>query len=158
MRRWTESNSLIFESDDGFKISINPENYTHVLWTPTGYLIGFWRFSYIHEHITDPCEYRCYLLYICERQINIVGDRLTHAARTALDKMVCTRDYSSGKYYDLDRLPDPHCTVDLKENYNKCGNCHHLIFKDHKHNEGLCNLTRLHRCFSDLCVHDEDIM
>lgn len=45
-----------------------------------------------------------------------------------------------------------------EENYHKCGNCHHLIFKDYKHNEGLCNLTRLHRCFYDLCVHDEDIM
>ena len=155
MRRWTESNSLIFESDDGFKISINPEQYTHELWTPTGYLIGFWRFSYIHEHITDPCEYRCYLLYICERQINIVGDRLTHAAKTALDKMVCTRDYSSGQYYDLDRLDDPECIVKPKD--NTCGACHHLIFKDHRHREGLCNLYRLHRCFDDRCKYEEEM-
>ena len=46
----------------------------------------------------------------------------------------------------------------LEENYNKCGNCHHLIFKDYHHNQGLCNLTRLYRCFTDRCVHDEDIM
>lgn len=155
MRRWSEFTSLIFESDDGFKISINPENYTHELWTPTGYLIGFWRFSYIHEHSSDRYEYRCYLLYICERQINLVGDRLTHAAMTALDKMVCTRDYSSGKYYDLDRLSDPECNVKFKD--YTCGQCHHLIFRDYKHNEGLCDLTRLHRCFYDPCVHEEEM-
>ena len=40
---------------------------------------------------------------------------------------------------------------------NKCGNCHHLLFRDYRHNEGLCNLTRLHRCFSDKCVHEEEM-
>ena len=155
MRKWTEFTSLIFESDDGFKISINPENYTHELWTPTGYLIGFWRFSYIHEHSNDRYEYRCYLLYICERQINLVGDRLTHAARTAIDKMVCTRDYSSGKYYDLDKMPNDECIIKFKE--NTCGACHHLIFKDYRHREGLCNLYRLHRCFDDRCKYEEEM-
>ena len=48
--------------------------------------------------------------------------------------------------------------IQLPKNYNKCGNCYHLIFRDYKHNEGLCNLTRLHKCFTDRCVHDEDIM
>lgn len=33
-----------------------------------------------------------------------------------------------------------------------------LPVDDYYHNQGLCNLTRLYRCFTDLCVHDEDIM
>lgn len=61
-------------------------------------------------------------------------------------------------YYHLDNMPDNKCIVKFKEDYKKCGNCRHLIFKDFKHQEGLCDLTRLHRCFYDLCVHDEDIM
>ena len=143
MRRWTESNSLIFESDDGFKISINPENYTHELWTPTGYLIGFWRFSYIHEHSSNSYEYRCYLLYICEHQIDIVGDTVTHAARTALDKIVCTCNYSNKpKYKDL--------------HINSCGKCRHLISKNYHRMQGFCDLVRINRNFEDRCVYEED--
>lgn len=44
------------------------------------------------------------------------------------------------------------------ENFNKCGNCKNLICKDVIHHEGICKLTRLYRRFTDLCVHDEDIM
>ena len=62
-----------------------------------------------------------------------------------------------GKYYQLDQLPDSEYTVKLKDNPLKCGNCHHLIFRDYKHNEGLCNITRLHRCFTDKCVHEEEM-
>ena len=61
------------------------------------------------------------------------------------------------EYYHISDMPDPECIVKPKD-YCKCGNCHHLIFKDYEHHEGLCNLTRLHRRFEDLCVHDEDIM
>lgn len=60
-------------------------------------------------------------------------------------------------YYQLDQLPDPECTVKFKDNPHKCGNCKYLIFKDHRHNEGLCRITRLHRCYTDLCVHEEEM-
>lgn len=59
------------------------------------------------------------------------------------------------KYYHLDQLSDSECTVKFKENI--CGTCHHLIFKDFRHREGLCNLCRLHRCFDDPCVHEEEM-
>lgn len=61
------------------------------------------------------------------------------------------------EYYQLDSLPDPECNVKFKYNPHKCGNCRHLIFKDYKHNEGLCRLTRLNRCFTDICVHEEEM-
>lgn len=60
-----------------------------------------------------------------------------------------------GEYYNLNQLQDPECNVKFKE--NTCGACHHLIFKDYRHREGLCNLCRLHRCFDDLCVHEEEM-
>lgn len=61
-------------------------------------------------------------------------------------------------YYHLDKMPDPECTVKFKYedlHINSCGKCRHLIFKDYKHNEGFCDLTRLQRCFSDTCVYEE---
>ena len=36
-----------------------------------------------------------------------------------------------------------------------CGKCYHLIFKDYRHHEGLCNLVRLHRNFEDICVNED---
>ena len=60
-------------------------------------------------------------------------------------------------YYHIDQLPDPECTVNIKDNPHKCGNCKYLIFKDHRHNEGLCRITRLNRRYTDLCVHEEEM-
>ena len=37
---------------------------------------------------------------------------------------------------------------DKRDNY-------HLIFRDYRNNEGLCNLTRLYRRFSDTCVNED---
>lgn len=59
------------------------------------------------------------------------------------------------EYYHLDNMPDPECIVKPKD--NTCGACHHLIFKDHMHREGLCNLYRLHRCFDDRCQYEEEM-
>lgn len=58
-------------------------------------------------------------------------------------------------WYDLDSLGDPECIVKFKD--YTCGQCHHLIFKDYRHREGLCNLCRLYRCFDDPCVHEEEM-
>lgn len=38
-----------------------------------------------------------------------------------------------------------------------CGNCNLLIFKDYKHQEGMCKLVRIHRNFEDPCIHQEEI-
>lgn len=59
------------------------------------------------------------------------------------------------EYYHLNDMSNGECIVKFKE--NTCGACHHLIFRDYRHNEGLCNLTRLHRCFYDPCVHEEEM-
>ena len=63
------------------------------------------------------------------------------------------------KYYQLDQLPDPDTeyTVKFKDNPHKCGKCRYLIFKDYKHNSGTCTITRLERCFTDICVHEEEM-
>lgn len=68
--------------------------------------------------------------------------------------------YEEGKndYYHLDNMPDPECTVKLKDNPHKCGNCKYLIFKDYKHNSGTCTINRLERSFTDICTHEEDKM
>ena len=60
---------------------------------------------------------------------------------------------------EIDRFYIPMLMKDdnpVKVKEDTCGACHHLIFKDHRHREGLCNLCRLHRCFDDRCVHEEE--
>ena len=36
-----------------------------------------------------------------------------------------------------------------------CGKCHHLIFRDYRHHEGLCNLIRIHRNFENVCINED---
>lgn len=38
-----------------------------------------------------------------------------------------------------------------------CGNCRRLIFKDYKHHQGICRLTRLPRDFESHCDHEEEM-
>lgn len=64
---------------------------------------------------------------------------------------------SMDKYYDMNQLHTDECIVKVKDNPHKCGNCKYLIFKDHRHNEGLCRITRLQRRCSDICVHEEEM-
>lgn len=86
---------------------------------------------------TAWCEHCC--------SVNDWEDYIDNAPTITPDK---------AEYYHLDNMPDDKCIVKFKE--GTCGACHHLIFRDYRHNEGLCNLTRLHRCFYDKCVHEEE--
>jgi hypothetical protein len=61
------------------------------------------------------------------------------------------------EYYQLSQLPDPDCIVKFNADYFKCGNCHHLIFKDYDHKDGTCRVTRLHRNFNSPCVYEEEM-
>ena len=59
-------------------------------------------------------------------------------------------------YYKLDQLPDPECTVKIKDNARICGNCSHLILKDYHHQDGTCRILRIHRDFKSPCIHEEE--
>ena len=61
-------------------------------------------------------------------------------------------------YYSLEDLPKEEVTVEFKDNPHKCGNCKYLIFKDYDHKDGTCRVTRVHRRFNDLCVHEDEIL
>lgn len=60
-------------------------------------------------------------------------------------------------YYHIADMSDPECIVKIKENYHKCGDCKYLIFKDYRYNSGTCRICRLHRMFTDRCVHEEEM-
>lgn len=55
-----------------------------------------------------------------------------------------------------DLLVKCHRVIEMRANNSRiCGNCCHLIFKDYKHHDGECRLTRLHRNFEDICVNED---
>lgn len=58
-----------------------------------------------------------------------------NALEDVLNKSVCTRDYS----------------------VKHCMNCKHLIFKQYDNRRGYCRILRMHRRFSDPCVHEEEM-
>lgn len=78
---------------------------------------------------------------------------LTHKEAIEEIRSIVNKDY-----YSLDDLPKEEVKVELKDNPHKCGKCRYLIFKDYKHNSGTCTINRLERCFTDICVHEEDKM
>lgn len=83
---------------------------------------------------------------------SIVTGNTTHAEKITKEDIANNSD--SKDYYSLEQdLPDIDLTVEFKDNPHKCGNCKYLIFKDHEHKDGTCRVTRLHRRFTDLCVH-----
>ena len=55
----------------------------------------------------------------------------------------------------IDRYNFEKRIVKVKE--NKCGACHHLIFKDYKHGEGFCDKLRISRRFNYPCIHEEEM-
>ena len=157
MRYWYDSDNLSWTSNDGYKIWLDSDITGYKLFSPDSFCLGVWFCDDLREQIGDlDIKLYEYMFYKAERFLTVIGIKI----EDALNKAVCTRDYSSGNYYDLDKMPDPECTVKFKYEdlpINSCGQCHHLIFRDYRHNEGLCNLTRLHRCFYDRCVHEEEM-
>ena len=152
MRYWYDSDNLSWTSNDGYEIWLDSDIKGYKLFSPDGFCLGVWFCDDLREQIGDlNIKLYEYMFYKAERFLTVIGIKIEEA----LNKAVCTRDYSSGQYYDLDRLSDPECIVKFKE--YTCGACHHLIFKDYRHREGLCNLCRLHRCFDDPCVHEEEM-
>ena len=83
---------------------------------------------------------------VCRLSIKEIHQIINNAPTITPDK---------AEYYHLDNMPNDECIIKFKE--NTCGACHHLIFKDFRHREGLCNLCRLHRCFDDRCKYEEEM-
>lgn len=135
MRYWYDSDNLSWTSNDGYQIWLDDNIYGYKLYNHKGFCIRVWLCDDLRKQIGDlDIKLYEYVFYKAERFITL-----------------------SDGYYHLDQLPDSDCIVKFNEDYFKCGNCHHLIFRDYKHNEGLCNITRLYRCFSDRCVHEEEM-
>lgn len=76
---------------------------------------------------------------------------LTH--KEAIEEI---RSIVNKEYYSIEDLPKEEVKVELKDNPHKCGKCRYLIFKNYKYNSGTCRICRLHRSFTDICVHEED--
>lgn len=46
--------------------------------------------------------------------------------------------------------------TDSSDDYHKCGNCKYLINKDYRYNSGTCEICRIFRRFTDICIHEEE--
>lgn len=150
MRYWYDSDNLSWTSNDGYEIWLDSDIKGYKLFSPDGFCLGVWFCDDLRKQIGDlDIKLYEYMFYKAERFLTVIGIKIEEA----LDKTVGTLTY-----YDLDQLPDPDTeyTIKFKSDLT-CGNCNHLIFKDFRHREGLCNLCRLHRCFEDPCVHEEEM-
>lgn len=153
MRYWYDSDNLTWTSNDGYMIQLNSDNKCYDLYSPDGLYLARCLFDDLRNQIGDlDIKMYEYMFYKAERFITVIEESIIKA----LNKAVCTRDYSPRKYYTLDDLPDPDCTVKFKDNVSTCGNCKHLIFKRYDEKRGYCRLVRIHRNFSDPCIHEEE--
>lgn len=149
MRYWYNSDNLSWTSNDGYEIWLDSDIKGYKLFSPDGFCLGVWFCDDLRKQLGDlDIKLYTYMFYKAERFLTVIGIKIEEA----LDKTV-----GNLTYYDLDQLPDSECTVVIKDNPHKCCNCKYLVFKDHRHNEGLCKITRLHRCFTDICVHEEEM-
>ena len=140
MRKWKYSANphSAFMSDDKYFARWSKRNDMYTLFEPVkGDVICNVDRKVLVRYCQDN-DLNCYtyLLYLFERYI----DRYNRKNKD---------------YYHLNQLPNDECTVKIKD--YTCGQCHHLIFKDYRHREGLCNLYRLHRCFDDHCKYEEEM-
>ena len=83
-------------------------------------------------------------------------DNTSHEVK--ITKEDISKNTDSKDYYSLERdLPDIDLTVEFKDNPHRCGNCSYLILKDYDHQDGTCRITRQHRRFTDICLHEEEM-
>ena len=136
MRYWYDSDNLSWTSNDGYEIwLVSNDNPAFYLYDSVGYCLGIWECDYLRKQIGDlDIKLYEYMFYKAERFLTVIGIKIEEA----LNKAVCTRDYS------------------VKHRMN-CGNCSHLILKDYEHQDGTCRVTRQHRRFTDICVHEEEM-
>ena len=126
----------------------------------------------IHMTIAIDKKKNCYLLFIWDTTPGIrTIDKTTFIpdipiykydlssilifAHDFLDKFIIDR-YKD--YYHVDNLSDTECIVNLKYNPHKCGNCKYLINKDYRYNSGTCQINRIFRRFTDICIHEEEML
>lgn len=149
MRYWYDSDNLSWTSNDGYEIWLDSDIKGYKLFSPNGFLLGVWFCEDLRKQIGDlDIKLYEYMFYKAERFLTGIGIKIEEA----LDKTVGTLTY-----YDLDQLPDSECTVKLKVNPHKCGNCKYLIFKDYRHGDGTCCITHRFKSFYDRCDHEEEM-
>lgn len=91
MRYWYDSDNLSWTSDDGFEIWLDSDIKGYKLFSPDGFLLGVWFCDELRKQIKglDIKLYQ-YMFYKAERFITVIEIKINEA----LDKAVCTRDYS----------------------------------------------------------------
>ena len=130
MRYWYDSDNLSWTSNDGYEIWLDSDIRGYKLFSPDGLCLGVWFCDDLRKQIGDlDIKLYTYMFYKAERFITVMDNTL----EKALNKVVCTRDYSP----------------------KRCMNCKHLIFKDYSHNEGTCRFTHRIKSFYDYCDHKE---
>lgn len=162
MRYWYNSDNLSWTSNDGYVIQLNQDIKGYKLFSPNGFLLGIWYCDDLRKQIGDlDIKLYEYMFYKAERFLTVIGIKIEESM-------------SELRYYDLNDLQDTECTVKFKErkkqilnsiygicasrdNTRTCGNCKHLIFKRYDEKRGYCRLVRIHRNFSDPCVHEEEM-
>ena len=129
MRYWYDSDNLSWTSNDGYEIWLDSDIKGYKLFSPDGFCLGVWFCDDLREQIGDlDIKLYEYMFYKAERFLTVIGIKIEEA----LNKAVCTRDYS----------------------VKHCGKCIHLIFKNYKRMSGTCSITGLEHYFEDRCDHD----
>lgn len=126
MRYWYDSDNLSWTSNDGYKIWLDSDIPGYKLYNPEGFCIRVWLCEDLRKEIGDlDIKLYEYVFYKAERFLTLIDS----AIERALNKAVCTRDYS----------------------VKHCMNCKHLLFKDYRHNDGTCGYTHRIKSFYDCC-------
>ena len=97
------------------------------------------------------CKY-CGALLSETNTVFVHISRYDHKGRSSNQHWICC------KCWDNTRIPVPSIEKDkLPEQYNKCGNCTHLILKNYKSETGTCFYTHRIKSFWDRCEHEEEM-
>ena len=132
MRYWYNSDNLSWTSNDGYQIWLDSDIKGYKLYDSAGYCMGIWFCDDLYEQIGDlDIKLYEYMFYKAERFLTVIGIKIEEA----LNKAVCTRDYS----------------------VKHCMNCNHLIFKRYDTRRGYCRIVRMYRNFEDPCIHEEEM-